>query len=143
VLFFITPDCPISNGYSPEIGAIVKEYSDKGVRFYAIHVDPDLTAEAARKHAREYSLPCPVLLDRRHQLVKTTGVTITPEAAVLTPDGKMAYRGRIDDQYPGLGKKRVAPSVRDLRQALNDILAGKPVKVARTEAVGCSIPDLP
>lgn len=143
VLIFLTPDCPISNGYAPEIASIFKEYGSKGVRFYVVHVDPDCTAETARKHAMEYGLPCPVLLDPRHQLVKATGVTITPEAAVLTPDGKVAYRGRIDDQYPGLGKKRVAPAERDLRQALDAILAGKPVKVARTEAVGCSIPDLP
>jgi thiol-disulfide isomerase/thioredoxin len=143
VLFFLTHDCPISNGYAPEIASIVKQYADKGVRFYAVHVDPDCTAEVARKHAREFGLPCPVLLDPKHQLVKATGVTITPEVAVLTPDGKVAYRGRIDDQYPGLGKKRIAPAERDLRQALDAILAGKPVKVARTEAVGCSIPDLP
>ncbi len=84
-----------------------------------------------------------MLLDPKHQLVKAVGVNVTPEVAVITADGKLAYRGRIDDQYPGLGKKRLAPAQRDLRNALNDILAGKPIKAARTEAVGCSIPDLP
>ena len=74
---------------------------------------------------------------------KTTDVTITPEVAVLTLDGQMAYRGRIDDTYPGLGQKRNAPLRRDLREALDAILAGKPVAVPRTEAVGCFIPDAP
>jgi hypothetical protein len=141
VLLFLTHDCPISNGYAPEISSIIKDYSSRGIRFYVVHVDPDFSAEAARKHAQEYHLTCPVLLDSRHQLVQATGVTITPETAVLTPDGEVAYRGRIDDTYPGLGKKRVAPDQRDLRHALDDILAGNPVKVPRTEAVGCSIPD--
>jgi hypothetical protein len=61
---------------------------------------------------------------------------------VITPGG-LAYRGRIDDLYPELGKKRAAPTKRDLREALAAVLAGKPVPVPRTEAVGCSIPDLP
>jgi hypothetical protein len=143
VLFFITNDCPISNGYAPEIGSIVKAYAEKGIGFYVVQVDPDLSTEDARKHAKLYNLPCPVVIDRKHELVKATGVTITPEVAVMMPGGTLAYRGRIDDQYPGLGKKRIAPAERNLREALNAIVAGTPVKVARTEAVGCSISDLP
>ena len=57
--------------------------------------------------------------------------------------GKLEYLGRIDDQYPGLGKKRTAPSQRDLRNALDAVVAGRSVKVARTEAVGCSIGESP
>jgi thiol-disulfide isomerase/thioredoxin len=143
VLFFITTDCPIANYYASEISAIVKDHAAKGVRFYAVHVDPDLTPAEARKHAETYSLTCPVLIDVKHRLVKATGATITPEAAVLTADGKLAYRGRIDDCYADLGKRRVAPNQRDLRDALAAVLAGRPVKVARTTALGCPIPDLP
>ncbi len=143
VLFFITNDCPISNGYAPEIGAIVKEYTEKGIGFFVVQVDPGLTLDAARKHATTYSLPCPVVIDIRHELVKATGVTITPEVAVIARGDILAYRGRIDDQYPGLGKKRLAPSQRNLREALDSIVTGTPVKVARTEAIGCSIGDLP
>ena len=119
VLFFITNDCPISNGYAPEIGSIVKEYSEKGMGFFVVQVDPDLTTSDARKHAKLFNLQCPVVIDRKHELVKATGVTITPEVAVMSHSGTLAYRGRIDDQYPGLGKKRIAPAARDLRDALN------------------------
>ncbi|MCI0464279.1 MAG: redoxin domain-containing protein [Gemmataceae bacterium] len=143
VLLFITTDCPIANYYTSEISALVKDHSGQGVRFYAIHVDPELTPARARKHADEYGLTCPVLIDATHRLVKATGATITPEAAVLTPDGKVAYRGRIDDTYVELGKRRVEPGQRDLRDALAAVLAGRPVKQARTMAVGCPIPDLP
>jgi hypothetical protein len=143
VLFFITTDCPIANSYAPEINALVAEYAGRPVRFYAVQVDPELTAEQARRHAREFGLRLPVLLDRRHELVKATGATRTPEVAVLLPGGKIAYRGRIDDLYPDLGKKRKAPARRDLRDALSAVLASRPVKVPRTEAVGCSIPEPP
>jgi peroxiredoxin len=143
VLFFLTTDCPIGNSYAPEISALLKDFAGQPVRFYAVHADPELTADDARKHAKEYGLALPVLLDPKHQLVAATGVTRTPEVAVILKDGTIAYRGRIDDRYPGLGKKRQAPNQRDLRDALAAVLAGEPVRVARTAAVGCSIPDLP
>lgn len=143
VLLFITTDCPIANSYAPEIAGIIRQHAKSPLRFYLVHSDPDLTAAAARKHAREYGLTSPLLIDRRHQLVKATGVTLVPEVAVVLPDGKIAYRGRIDDLYSEVGRKRPAPTTHDLRNALSAVLAGKPVKPSRTLAVGCSIPELP
>jgi hypothetical protein len=142
VLVFITTDCPIANYYTSEINAIVKDHADKTIRFYVVHVDPDLTTAAAGKHAATYQLAAPVLIDAKHQLVAATGATITPEAVVLVPDGKIAYRGRIDDTYVELGKRRVAPNRRDLREALAAVLAGQPVKETRTKAIGCPIAEL-
>jgi hypothetical protein len=108
-----------------------------------VYVDSDLTAEAARKHAAAFGYRCPVLLDPRHQLVTATGVTTTPEVAVVTADGQIAYRGRIDDRYPEIGVHRQAPTRRDLREALAAVLAEKPVPTPRTTAVGCAISSLP
>src|SRR5262245_41507010 len=69
VLLFITTDCPIANYYTSEIASIVKDHAGKPVRFYAVHVDPDLTPKAAAKHAADYGLPCPILIDSKHRLV--------------------------------------------------------------------------
>jgi hypothetical protein len=143
VLFFLAPDCPISNSYAPEINALVKENADRPLRFYAVYVDPDLSAASARKHAAAFGYRCPVLLDPRHQLVAATGVTTTPEVAVLTADGRIVYRGRIDDRYPQIGVHRQAPTRRDLRMALAAVLADRPVPTPRTPVVGCAIPELP
>lgn len=142
VFFFVVADCPVANYYSSEISAIVKDFAKKEVRFFVVHVDPDLTPAAARAHAKEYGITCPVLIDAKHQLVKAAGATMTPEAAILTPDGKIAYRGRIDDRYTDLGKRRIAPTRRDLRDALTAVLAGQEVKEPRTKVIGCPIPDL-
>jgi len=142
VLFFLAPDCPISNSYAPEINAIVRDNGNKPLRFHVVYVDPDLTVEAARKHAASFGYRCPVLLDREHRLVSATGVTITPEVAVVTADGQVAYRGRIDDSYLRLGGQRRSPSQRDLRAALSGLLEGRPVPAPRTKAVGCEIPDV-
>jgi hypothetical protein len=52
------------------------------------------------------------------------------------------YRGRIDDRYIEFGKDRPQPTVRDLERALAAIVAGKPIPVVKTKAIGCYIPDL-
>ena len=73
--------------------------------------------------------------------MKQTGVTVTPEVAVLSADQKLLYRGRIDDRYIDFGKDRPEPTVRDLERALDAIVAGKPVPVAETRAIGCILSD--
>lgn len=140
VFFFVLSDCPIANAYAPEIKRICAEYARKKVNCYLVYADADLPAAAARKHVREFGYTCPALLDDHHVLVKLTGATVTPEAAVLSPEGKVLYRGRIDDLYTDYGKRRIKPSQRDLRNALDAVVEGKPVPTATTKAIGCFIP---
>lgn len=139
VLLFVSSTCPIANGYAPEINRLVETYGPQGVSFRIIHTEPELTLEEARTHLKEFKYSCPVLLDPKRALVRATGVTITPEVAVLSPTGKRLYRGRIDDRFPAIGIQRDAPKKRDLCEALDAVLAGRPVLVERTVAIGCLI----
>lgn len=139
ILFFVLPDCPISNAYAPEVNRIVTEYAKQDIAAFIVYVDPDLSLEDAKKHATDFGYTCPVLLDPSLKLVKQTGVTIAPEVTVLGPDGRRHYRGRIDNLYAGLGKRRPKATERDLRDALDAIVAGKPVPHATTTAIGCYI----
>ena len=139
VIIFTLPDCPIANAYAPEINRLVADYAAKGVSFYLAHVDRDLTAADARKHAADYSLRCPVLLDSQHALVKALGATKTPQAFLLGSDGKTVYRGRINNLYADYGQRRQTVTQHDLRNALDAVLAGKPVTHPVTEAIGCHI----
>ena len=143
VLIFITTDCPISNGYAPEINRICKDYEGRGIGFYLVHADRELTDAAAKKHAADYGFTCPVLIDRKHELVHRLGATVTPEAVVIGAGGELPYRGRIDDLFVSLGKRRFEATTHDLpaQAALDAVLAGKPVAVPRTAAVGCAISD--
>ncbi len=102
----------------------------------------DVTEEEARKHAKDYQLSCPVLLDPIHTLVKWTGVKMAPEAAVLNANGAVVYLGRIDDLFADYGKKRVQPTQRDLRNGLDALLAGQPVPAPLDRPIGCHIPPL-
>jgi len=142
-LFFVTNDCPISNGFSHEIARICADYRKKGVACTLVYVDPHITDRQARLHAAEYGHgDYPRIVDRKRQLVKATGATVTPEAAVIDRAGKVAYLGRIDDSVGALGQPRRRAKSLDLRDALDAVVAGRTVKTARTKALGCYISDL-
>lgn len=141
VLLFTTQDCPIANQYAPEVGRLAREYAGRGVEFLLVEVDPDRTPDEVRRHAEEYGLVLPLAIDAEHRLVKAAGVKTTPEAVVVRPDGTMAYSGRIDDRFGRLGRQRPEPSRRDLKEALEAVLAGKTPTPARVEALGCPIED--
>jgi hypothetical protein len=137
VLFFYSEDCPISNGYAPEINRICASHTN--FEFYIVQVDPQMTPEQGREHARQYGLRAPVLLDSQHRLVKLAKANVTPEAVVFGKHGRVLYRGRIDDLYATLGKKRWAATQHDLIDALDAIDAGRKIKVKETPAIGCRI----
>jgi hypothetical protein len=141
VLVFTTTDCPISNRYAPEIKRLTELYAGR-VQFRLIYPVPSDSEEKIREHVSRFGYPAPWQRDDQQILVKRTGATVTPEVAVLDARGTMLYRGRIDDRYVAFGKDRPQPTVRDLERSLDAILAGRPVPVAETKAIGCFIPDL-
>src|SRR5690606_21998784 len=116
------------------------------VRFYLVHVDPDLQWAEARLHAANYGYECPVLIDRDHALVRATGVTVTPEAAVLAHDPnapqrfRVVYTGRISNLYEDYGVKRAFATTHELRDAIAAAQSGRPVRNPRVPAIGCVIP---
>jgi hypothetical protein len=140
VLFFIQQDCPVSNRYAPEITRIINEYQPKKIRFYLVYIDPTVGTKQIEAHLREFNLPdIPVIHDAKRSLVSATGVSVTPEAAVVGNRGEILYRGRIDNLYEALGKPRRIVTEHDLRNALDAILQNRQVPAARTQAIGCYI----
>lgn len=142
VLVFTTTDCPISNRYAPEIARLAAAYTARGVRFWVVYPVPGDTPDKIRTHVSQFGLDLPIARDTRAALVKRTGVTVTPEVAVIDRQGGVVYRGRVDDRYVDFGVDRPAPTTRDLDMALTNLLAGKPIEPKTTRAVGCFLPDL-
>lgn len=140
VLYFLGTECPVSNGYAPLMQRLAMAYGSRGVVFYGIHPDPDVTAANALRHGREYRLTFPLLLDPAQVLTRQIGPRVVPEAAVLMPTGEVLYRGRLDDRYTPDGKRREEARTRDLEDALQSVLAGKRPAVAETQAFGCPLP---
>jgi hypothetical protein len=143
VKFFLVHDCPVSNYYAPEIRRLCERYADRGVTCSLVYVDPSLTDAAALEHARTYQLDAwPVIVDRDHRIVRAAGVEIAPEAAIVSADGRVRYRGRIDDRFVTWGEARRQPRTHDLRDALEALLAGRPAAQPEAPPVGCIIGDL-
>ncbi|MDB6118046.1 MAG: hypothetical protein JWO08_1827 [Verrucomicrobiaceae bacterium] len=138
VFCFVSPYCATSSSYIPEMNKIVADYGAK-FSFFFVHADPELKLPDVLQHTELMAIKAPVLLDKEQTLAKLTQARITPEVAVLTADGRTLYQGRINDLYLGPTKKQRKATTKDLRDALDAIQEGKPVAVAKTEAVGCKI----
>src|SRR5665213_522516 len=139
VLFFTMIDCPLANGYVPEMNRMRAAYDPRGVAFYAVQVDKTVSDADVKKYAQEFGYTFPMLNDPRLILAHLTGAKVTPEVAILSPGGEVLYLGRVDNKVEDLTHPRYAATDPELRNALDAVLAGKAPKEARTRAVGCSI----
>jgi hypothetical protein len=142
VLLFIRSDCPISKRYAPELARIGQEFAASPVAFWLVFADRTEAADDIRSVIAEYKFPGTPLRDERHALAARAHATIAPEAAVFDRTGHLVYHGRIDDRYVDIGKARPEPQVHDLEDAISATLAGKAVRQAETQAVGCSLADV-
>jgi hypothetical protein len=141
VLFFLTPDCPIANQYAPEIRRICDKYASSGTNCFLVYADPSLSRDTIRQHAREYhESRYPAILDADYRLLDAAGATVSSETAVFSSQGKLEYRGRIDDFNAALGVPRQKATQHDLRDALDALVAGRSIPRPRTETVGCFLP---
>ncbi len=138
VLFFVSPFCSTTKSFMKEINQISADYGDRLV-VYLVHSDPEITKEVAMEHAILSEVKVTVLLDKEQALAKQVQAKITPEAVVTGPDGKTLYKGRINDLYLGPTKRQRTATTKDLRDALDAILGGKPVPAPQEPAQGCKI----
>ena len=139
VLFFSSTDCPLANAYVPEMNRMRQAYATRGVVLYAVQGDATIAAPEVVKHAKEFGFSFPYLFDPEEALATYTGAVAVPSVAVLSPRGELLYLGRIDNRQEDFGKQRPQATEFDLKDALEAVLAGKPVARPRTKAFGCAI----
>ena len=142
VWVFTTTECPIANRYVPEIKRLADQFAARGVKFTMVYPVPSDSDVMVREHLAKYQIDLPFTRDPGFAKVKLTGVTVAPEVAVLDESNRVLYLGRIDDRVVDFGKERPAPTTRDLEGALAAIVAGTPIPISRTRAVGCFLADL-
>jgi thiol-disulfide isomerase/thioredoxin len=142
VLMFVATDCPNSNTYAPVLARLYREYATRGVAFFNVYSDPSESAPSVRKHDADFLTPFAALLDPHQTLARQTGARSTPEAVILDPDGKVLYRGRVDNRFVAFGTTRYQPTENDLQEAIDAILRGQAVPHPVTRTVGCAIPGI-
>lgn len=139
VVVFTCNHCPYAKGYEDRLIDLAKTYQPQGIAFVAINANdpkiaPDDSFEKMIERAKEKQLPYPYLYDETQEIARAYGAKVTPHIFVLDAQGKLIYRGRVDNSM-----KIEEVSDRDLKNALDAVLAGKPVPVASTKAFGCSV----
>ena len=135
VIDFLSKDCPWSRGASPSIAKLAREYESKGVVFIGINSNDGTTADAMSKYAESGSIPYAIVIDTENKYADTVGATRTPEMFVIDRTGKLAYHGAYDN--------RKAPEEvggeNYTKNAIDAVLAGKPVAKTEVSAWGCTI----
>lgn len=139
VIFFLDPECPVSNAYMREIKRIYADYSAKGVAFEAVFPVPTVKREDIRAFLLKYQTAMPGYRDPGLQKVKRYQAAIMPEAVLVNAAGEILYRGAIDNWYYALGKNRAKATEMYLRNALEAVSNGEMIVKSRTEAIGCLI----
>lgn len=140
LVIFTCNHCPFSQAYEDRIIAIHKKYAPKGIPVIAINPndasrEPEDSYENMVKRAKKHKYPFHYLIDEDQSIAKAYGATRTPHVFLLDKNHKVRYIGAIDDNFeePKLVKEKY------LENALDAMLAGKPILVQQTKAIGCGI----
>lgn len=134
-VIFVATKCPVSNAYNDRMAALAKEYAAKGIAVVGINSNKTEPAAEVAEHAKQHGFTFPVVKDDANKVADAYGAAKTPEVYVLSPKGDLLYHGRIDESQDD-PKNVKSP---DLRNALESILAGRPVPSPETKAFGCTI----
>jgi peroxiredoxin len=139
VLIFSSNRCPTAKAYTERMNALQRDYGPQGVQLVAInsndpHLYPDESFARMVERAAEDAYTFPYLVDDSQRLAKAFGATCTFHVFVLDQPRQLRYQGRFDDA-------RLATNVtsHDLRNALDDLLEGRDVRIATTRPFGCSL----
>jgi len=97
VRVYLSTDCPVAAKYTPRIQALAREFEPKGARFEALFPNALETAEGVARYAKERDYHFNVSLDVGAKQAKADGITMIPTVVILDQQGRMVYRGPIDD----------------------------------------------
>ena len=139
VVVFTCNQCPYAKAFEPRIVELARQYQLKGVAFYA--VDPNDEAQYAveslaemKARATAHGYPFPYLKDADSTVAHAYGARVTPHVYAIDGGGTLRYRGYVDDSAKPEERRTTG-----LSNALDDLLAGKPVSIQTTRAFGCTI----
>lgn len=141
VIMFICNHCPFVKHVNPELVKLAEDYIPKGVSFIAISSNdvathPDDSPDKMKTTAEENNYPFVYLYDETQQVAKAYKAACTPDFFIYDGDLKLAYRGQLDDSRPSNG---VPLSGRDMRAALDALLAGETPATEQKPSIGCNI----
>lgn len=141
VVMFICNHCPFVKHVQQELVRLAKAYQAKGVTFVAISSNdaedyPEDAPDKLREMGMKLGYPFPYLYDESQAVAKAYQAACTPDFYIFDTELRCVYRGQLDGSRPG---NDIPVTGRDIRAALDNILAGKPVNAQQSPSVGCNI----
>lgn len=141
LIVFMCNHCPYVKHVAPELARLTKEYHAKGIASVGISsndVDayPDDAPDKMREEAAAQGYEFPYLFDASQAVAKAYHAACTPDFYLFDDQLKLVYRGQLDDTRP---KQDVAPNGKDLRAALDALLAHSPIPEPQKPSIGCNI----
>ena len=140
VVVFTCNQCPYAKAFEQRIIDIARAYGPKGVTFYAVNPNDDTkwfseeTMENMKERATQRSYPFPYLKDGDSSVARAYGARVTPHVFVVDGTGALRYRGFVDDSAKPEQRTKTG-----LTNALDAVLAKKPVAETVTREFGCTI----
>ncbi len=140
-VLFICNHCPYVKHMQAGLAQLARDYQPRGAAIVAISSNdaqnyPDDSPARMAQEAKSAGYTFPYLYDESQAVAKAYRAACTPDIFLFDAARKLVYRGQFDDSRPGNG---VPVTGKDLRAALDAVLAGKPVSARQVPGVGCSI----
>ena len=141
LMMFICNHCPYVQHVRHELAAIGKDYADSGIGIVAIcSNDPDVSPgdspDKMREEAETQGYVFPYLFDETQEVAAAYTAMCTPDFFLFGPDRKLVYRGRMDESRPS---SDVPVTGKELRAAMDAVIAGRSVSEEQHASMGCSI----
>ncbi len=141
LVMFICNHCPFVKHIAPALAQLGRDYQKKGVAIVAINANdvvrhPDDAPPKMAEEARSRGYTFPYLHDETQNVAKAYGAACTPDFFLYDKARNLVYRGQLDDSRPG---NNLPVTGRDLRAALDAVLAGRPAPTQQKPSIGCNI----
>lgn len=131
--------CPIVRNAMPRFQALKDQYADQGVQFFMLNSNLQDNRQTVAAEADEFGYDIPILIDDTQIIGESLDLVRTGEVFVLDPKTwSVTYTGAVDDRLTYENQKPEATE-HYLKDAIDEMLAGKPVEVASTDPLGCLI----
>jgi len=141
LVMFLCRHCPYVQHVQDEIAKLGRDYADTALGIIGISSNdpaqyPDDAPARLKEMADRLQFRFPLCFDENQEVAKTFKAACTPDFFLFDAQRRLVYRGQLDDSRPG---NRRPVTGRDLRAAIDAVLAGKPVTSDQKPSAGCSI----
>jgi peroxiredoxin len=141
LVVFICNHCPFVKHVASELARLARDYQPQGLAMVGINANdtdayPEDAPDKMVQEAQRQGYSFPYLLDSTQEVAKAYRAACTPDFFLFDQQRRLVYRGQLDDSRPGNG---IPVTGKDLRAAIDAVLAGRPVPEPQRASIGCNI----